>query len=129
MQSRGVSTFMAEMLETSTILRASTPHSLVIIDELGRGTSTYDGYGIASAICSELVRRKTLTLFATHYHELTALADREPAVGNAHVTAHVDGAELTMLFKVEDGPANCSYGIHVAAMGDFPPSVIDSAKR
>lgn len=129
MQSRGVSTFMAEMLESATILRAATASSLVIIDELGRGTSTYDGYGLATAICSQLLARRSLTLFATHFHELTALADREAAVGNRHVAAHVDGDDLTPLFKVQPGPSDQSYGVAVAASCDFPSSVVESAKR
>ncbi len=129
-QSRGVSTFMAEMLESASIIKNASSRSLVIIDELGRGTSTHDGYGLAHALCTHLAAKiRCPTLFATHFHELTALADTHRTVCNRHVAALVDGNELTMLYKVRDGPADQSFGVHVAAASNFTPSVVAAAKR
>jgi DNA mismatch repair protein MutS len=128
----GMSTFMVEMTETANIINHATRSSLVILDEVGRGTSTYDGVSIAQAVVEHLHDSPKLgcrTLFATHYHELTALAERLPRVRNQRVEVLEDGDTVRFLHRVVPGGADRSYGIHVAALAGLPSGVIARARQ
>jgi len=126
----GRSTFMMEMTEAAAILSASTPNSLVLMDEIGRGTSTYDGLALAWAIaCRLLTHNRALTLFATHYFELTRLPAEQPTAANVHLAAAESSGGIVFLHEVQDGPASRSYGIQVAQRAGVPAAVIRQATR
>jgi DNA mismatch repair protein MutS len=126
----GRSTFMLEMTETANILNNATDQSLVLMDEVGRGTSTFDGLSLAWA-CAAFIAKKVraFTLFATHYFELTSLVSEVSGVANVHVEAVEHGDQLVFLHSVKEGPANQSYGLQVAALAGIPKSVIAQARR
>jgi DNA mismatch repair protein MutS len=129
---RGQSTFMVEMQETANILHAATSRSLVVLDEIGRGTSTFDGLSIAWAVAEYLAtnpKARPKTLFATHYHELTDLPDALPGVVNAHVSAREYKDEIIFLRKIVPGRSDRSYGIQVARLAGLPSSVVSRAKE
>ncbi len=127
---RGRSTFMVEMTETAAILNTATPRSLILLDEVGRGTATYDGLALAWAAIEYLhARTRAKTLFATHYHELTELAEQLSGVKNYHVTVKESGGGVVFLRKVEPGAADRSYGIEVAKLAGLPPQVIARARE
>jgi DNA mismatch repair protein MutS len=129
---RGQSTFMVEMQETANILHAATTRSLVVLDEIGRGTSTFDGLSIAWAVAEYLAtnpKARPKTLFATHYHELTDLADGLPGVVNAHVAAREWKDDIIFLRKIVAGRSDRSYGIQVARLAGLPASVVARAKE
>jgi DNA mismatch repair protein MutS len=127
---RGRSTFLVEMSEVAAILNLATPHSLVLLDEVGRGTSTFDGLSIAWAVVEHLqAHTGARTLFATHYHELTELADLLPGVKNVHVSVEETPNEIVFLRRIEEGSANKSYGIEVARLAGLPRSVVQRARE
>jgi DNA mismatch repair protein MutS len=126
----GRSTFMVEMTETANILHNATEHSLVLLDEIGRGTSTFDGLALAWACARRLVEKnRSFTLFATHYFELTRLSEEFKQVCNVHLDAVEHGSGIVFLHSVEEGPASQSYGLQVAQLAGIPKSVIGAAKR
>lgn len=126
--SEGLSTFMVEMTETSEMLKKSSANSLLILDEIGRGTSTYDGMSLAQAILEYLLeQKKAMTLFATHYHELTALQQRYHQLINAHMTVSEQNGEIFFLHTLAKGPAQKSYGIQVARLAGLPRTITDRA--
>jgi DNA mismatch repair protein MutS len=127
---RGQSTFMVEMAETSYILHHATANSLVLMDEIGRGTSTYDGLALAEACARHLAHtNRAYTLFATHYFELTALAEAGSGIANVHLDAIEHGDRLVFMHAVKDGPANRSFGLQVAALAGLPRTVVEQARR
>jgi DNA mismatch repair protein MutS len=127
---RGRSTFMVEMTEAASILNTATPQSLVLLDEIGRGTATFDGLAIAWAVVEHLqTHTHARTLFATHYHELTELAELLPGVRNYHVSVKESGSNIVFLRKVEPGSADKSYGIEVARLAGLPTNVIERARE
>ena len=125
----GRSTFMVEMSETANILHNATDASLVLMDEVGRGTSTFDGLSLAWAAAEYLARLRAFTLFATHYFELTALADSDPGVANVHLNATEHNERIVFLHTVLPGPASQSYGLQVAQLAGVPRPVIDRARQ
>jgi DNA mismatch repair protein MutS len=128
----GQSTFLVEMLETANILHNATPRSLVVLDEIGRGTSTYDGMAIARAVVEYLHNKPELaakTLFATHYHELVELAHRLPRVRNENVAVADEDGRVVFLHKIVPGGADKSYGVHVAELAGLPKPVVQRARE
>ena len=126
----GESTFMVEMKEACNAILNATPNSLVLFDELGRGTATYDGISLAQAILEYISKNiKCKTLFSTHYHELTVLANEIKTIKNVHVEAHEENGTVTFLHKVSSGPADKSYGIHVARLAKMPEDLLKRASE
>ncbi len=126
----GRSTFMVEMSETAQILRHATPQSLVLLDEIGRGTSTFDGLSLAWACAEHLAQvNQSYTLFSTHYFELTRLTERLPQVANAHLAASEQNGQIVFLHSVRDGAASQSYGLQVAALAGIPAKVVERARE
>lgn len=126
---RGRSTFMVEMTEAATILKQASTHSLVLMDEIGRGTSTFDGLSLAMAMASALAESRAFTQFATHYFELTQLPETVANVKNLHFSAVEKGEGIIFLHRVEDGPTNRSYGIQVARLAGVPNTVLAHAQQ
>ncbi|MFI3187384.1 MAG: DNA mismatch repair protein MutS, partial [Methylococcaceae bacterium] len=125
----GRSTFMVEMSETANILHNATSQSLILMDEIGRGTSTFDGLSLAWACADHLAKQtQAFTLFATHYFELTTLPDEQKTIANVHLDAMEHGDKIIFLHAVKDGPASQSYGLQVASLAGVPRSVIEKAK-
>jgi DNA mismatch repair protein MutS len=126
----GRSTFMVEMTETANILHNATDKTLVLLDEIGRGTSTFDGLSLAWAVAKQLLEKnRSYTLFATHYFELTRIVDEFKYAANVHLDAVEHGSNIVFMHKVEDGAANQSYGLQAAQLAGIPRSVVSAAKR
>lgn len=126
----GQSTFMVEMMEANNALQHATEHSLILFDEIGRGTSTYDGMALAQAMIEYIngtIHAKTL--FSTHYHELTQLADMHPGMKNVHVEVHEEDDTVTFLYRIQEGKADKSYGINVARLAKLPECVLERSKQ
>lgn len=125
----GRSTFMVEMTETANILNNADEYSLVIMDEIGRGTGTFDGLSLAWAAAEHLaLKNQSLTLFATHYFELTELANRHKSIRNIHLSAVEDKENIVFLHQVQEGAASKSYGLQVARLAGVPPAVLHQAR-
>jgi len=126
----GQSTFMVEMTETANIINNATPKSLIILDEIGRGTSTFDGMSIAAAV-AEFIHTKinAYTLFATHYHEITQLADKHPGMKNLNTLVKKEGDKVIFLHRIVEGAADQSYGIEVAKLAGLPDEIVSRAKE
>jgi DNA mismatch repair protein MutS len=125
----GQSTFMVEMNEANRALQEATSRSLILFDEIGRGTSTYDGMALAQAMVEYIAACiHAKTMFSTHYHELTTISDSVPVIRNVHVVVKEDNEKVIFLYKVKDGPAGHSYGINVARLAGLPDSVLERAK-
>ncbi|MFR8213600.1 MAG: DNA mismatch repair protein MutS [Longicatena caecimuris] len=126
----GQSTFMVEMMEANNALKHASANSLILFDEIGRGTSTYDGMALAQAMIEYILRNiKVKTLFSTHYHELTQMEERNPGILNVHVDVHEEDEKVTFLYRVIEGKADKSYGINVARLAHLPGSVLDRAQQ
>lgn len=126
----GQSTFMVEMMEANNALQHATSHSLILFDEIGRGTSTYDGMALAQAMIEYINQHiQAKTLFSTHYHELTMLAEAHKSIRNVHVEVHEEDDHVTFLYRVMDGKADKSYGINVARLAKLPESVLERSKQ
>lgn len=126
----GQSTFMVEMIEANNALQNATANSLILFDEIGRGTSTYDGMALAQAMIEYIMQNiKAKTLFSTHYHELTEMAEKNAGIRNVHVDVHEEDDKVTFLYRVLDGKADKSYGINVARLAHLPSSVLERAKQ
>jgi DNA mismatch repair protein MutS len=126
----GASTFLVEMMETAAILRHATPRSLIVLDEVGRGTGTDDGVAIARAVVEDLVGRvRARTLFATHYHDLADASGRLPGVQVASAAVAEEDGDITFLHRITPGAMGKSYGIHVARLAGLPPHVVERARE
>lgn len=124
----GESTFMVEMMEANNAILGATDKSLILFDELGRGTATYDGMSLAQAIIEYIHDNiRAITLFSTHYHELTTLEKSKKHIKNVHVSAHEENGNITFLHKIKEGSVDKSYGIHVAKLANLPDSLIKRA--
>ncbi|MCB5295873.1 MAG: DNA mismatch repair protein MutS, partial [Candidatus Cloacimonetes bacterium] len=127
---QGQSTFLVEMIETANILNSATPQSLILLDEIGRGTSTFDGLSLAWAIIEQIQKQiKALTIFATHYHELTELENIYPEIKNYNVAVKLYNEQMIFIRKIERGGADQSYGIQVARLAGIPNKVIRRAQE
>jgi DNA mismatch repair protein MutS len=126
----GQSTFMVEMIETANIFHNATSKSLIILDEIGRGTATFDGMSIAAAVAEYIhTKIKAMTLFATHYHEITQMTGKHAGMKNLNILVKDEGDHITFMHKIIDGPADKSYGIQVAKLAGIPQAVIERAKE